>query len=61
MTEKGLVGFVSGLLAQSSEEGLGVDLVGRGELFIGYGGDRFDFANDMSHGCSAKVFGICLS
>ena len=60
MTEKGFVGFVARLLAQSSEEGLGVDLVGRGELFIGYDGDGFDFAGEMSHGRSAKILGDCL-
>ena len=59
MSEEGLVGFVARLLAQSSGEGVGVDLAGRGELFVGYGGDGFDFAGEVGHGRSAKIFGVC--
>ena len=61
MTEKSLVGFVRRFLVQSSGEGLDVDLAGRVELFIGYGGDGFDCAGEESHGRSAKSFRVCLN
>lgn len=51
MGEEGFVGFVGWFLGLGVDDGLEVDLVDCGDLFVRYAGDGFDVAGGKRHGC----------